>query len=178
MKVTKAQILRIMPHANRLRIDDDLKTLNEWAPRFGVGTPLRMAHFLAQIAHESGEFRYTEEIASGSAYEGRKDLGNTQPGDGVRYKGRGYIQITGRANYQAYQDSGHCVGNIMAHPELLSLSPGRMKSALWFFATHGCLKYADLDDVRMVTRKVNGGCNGLAQRMYYWRMAKRVFGIN
>lgn len=177
MRVSKSELLRIMPKVNRLRIDEDLRVLNEWAPRFGIDTPLRMAHFLAQIAHESGELRYTEEIASGASYEGRRDLGNTQPGDGPRFKGRGYIQITGRANYQAYQDSGFCVGSVIDRPELLAQSPGRMKSALWFFATHGCLKYADLDDPRMVTRKVNGGYNGLAQRLHYYRTAKRVFGI-
>ena len=178
MKVTKSEILRIMPHANRQRLNEDIDVLNEWAPKFGINTPLRMAHFLAQVAHESGELRYAEEIASGSAYEGRKDLGNTQKGDGVRFKGRGYIMLTGRVNYQAYQDSGYCVGNLMAHPEWLTKSPGRMKASLWFFATHGCLKYADMDDPRMVTLKINGGYNGLAQRLYYWRMAKKVLCIN
>lgn len=176
MMITKADIRRIMPNAPK-DIDADVAVLNEWAPKFGVNTPLRMAHFLAQIAHESGELRYTEEIASGKAYEGRKDLGNTQKGDGVRFKGRGYIQITGRANYQAYQDSGYCVGNLMAHPEWLCKSPGRMKSALWFFAKKGCLKYADMDDPLMVTRKINGGYNGRAQRLYYWRKAKKVLGV-
>jgi putative chitinase len=70
-----------------------------------ITTPLRQAHFLAQLGHESGELRYTEELASGDAYEGRRDLGNTVPGDGRRFKGRGLIQLTGRANYQAYGDA-------------------------------------------------------------------------
>ena len=176
MYIMKTDIRRIMPHAPK-DIDGDVSVLNEWAEKFHVNTPLRMAHFLAQIAHESGELRYTEELASGKQYEGRKDLGNTQPGDGVRFKGRGYIQITGRANYQAYQDSGYCVGNLMAHPEWLCKSPGRMKSALWFFSTRGCLRYADNDDVTKVTKIINGGTNGIAQRKYYLRMAKRVLGI-
>jgi putative chitinase len=68
----------------------------------GITTPLRQAHFLAQVGHETGELRYIEEIASGAAYEGRRDLGNTEPGDGVRFKGRGLIQLTGRANYAKY----------------------------------------------------------------------------
>ena len=82
--------------------------------KYGVGrSPLERAHFLAQCAHESGGFIYREELASGAAYEGRRDLGNTQSGDGVRFKGRGYIQLTGRANYTKFGPvaGGECVGN-------------------------------------------------------------------
>ena len=67
--------------------------------KYSINTPIRFAAFIAQLAHESGSFFYTEELASGAAYEGRKNLGNTVKGDGVTYKGRGFIQITGRANY-------------------------------------------------------------------------------
>ena len=176
--LTIQQLRTAMPQATTANLQRFLGPLNETMRKYCITTPLRQAHFLCQIAWESGQLRYTEEIASGSAYEGRTDLGNTQKGDGVRFKGRGYIMLTGRVNYQAYQDSGYCVGNLMAHPEWLTKSPGRMKASLWFFATHGCLKYADMDDPRMVTRKVNGGYNGLAQRLYYWRMAKKVFGIS
>lgn len=86
-----------------------------------IDTPLRQAHFLAQVGHESGEFRYTEEIASGTAYEGSKKLGNTQPGDGVRFKGRGLMQLTGRANYAAF---GKFIGqDLLTHPELVASIP-------------------------------------------------------
>ena len=81
-----------------------LADLNACLKRFEIDTPARIAHFMAQIAHESGGLRWMEEIADGSAYEGRFDLGNTQPGDGKRFKGAGVIQLTGRANYEAFSE--------------------------------------------------------------------------
>ena len=111
MKITKQQLVAIMPniqsnikynkHYSGYTIDDIVKLLNRYAEEFEINTPPRWAHYLAQIAHESGEFRYTEEIASGKAYEWRKDLGNIKAGDGVRYKGRGLIQLTGRESVYA-----------------------------------------------------------------------------
>ena len=96
--ITGAQLQSIMPFA-KARIPSFVAPLNAAMYEFHINSPLRQAAFIAQIAHESGELRYVKEIASGAAYEGRKDLGNTQPGDGMRYKGRGLIQITGRNNY-------------------------------------------------------------------------------
>jgi putative chitinase len=167
----------IAPRWPSERLEEDLKVLNEWADKFGVSTPLRMAHFLGQCAHESGEFRYVEEIASGKAYEGRKDLGNIYKGDGMRFKGRGYIQITGRKNYQDYASSKFCVGNLMAHPEWLTKSPGRVKASLYFWWKNGLNALADKDDILAVTKRINGGYNGLAARKVYTNKAKGALGI-
>lgn len=173
MKINKPQLLRAVPNLYKARIDDFVKTFNEWSDTFGINTPLRAVHYLAQVFHESTALRYTEEIASGKAYEGREDLGNTQKGDGVKFKGRGFIQITGRANYQAYANSEYCVGDLMKHPEWLSKSPGNQKASMWFWKTKGLNELADKDDIRAITKKVNGGYNGLADRMFYYRRFKK-----
>lgn len=138
-----------------------------------ITTPLRRAHFLAQLGHESGSFRYTEEIASGEAYEGRKDLGNTEKGDGVRFKGRGLIQLTGRANYAAFGDAidqdltndGQWT-RVATDPQLA------VEAATWFWERNGLNELADADDVKKVTRRINGGLNGLADREDYLRRAR------
>lgn len=174
MKVTSEQLARIMPYGKN-RIPTYIDIINNWSGHFGIDTPLRMAHYLAQIAHESAELRYTKELASGSAYEGRKDLGNTQKGDGVRFKGRGLIQITGRANYKAYAD--YCGYDVVAKPELLERPLGAVKSSMWFWQKHGLNEIADTDDVRKVTKRINGGYNGLASRQQYLERAKQVFQI-
>lgn len=173
MKINKPQLLRAVPNLYKARVDDFVKTFNDWSDTFGINTPLRAVHYLAQVFHESAALRYTEEIASGKAYEGREDLGNTQKGDGVIFKGRGFIQITGRANYQAYANSEYCVGDLMKHPEWLSKSPGNQKASMWFWKTKGLNELADKDDIRAITKKVNGGYNGLADRMFYYRRFKK-----
>ena len=173
MKINKPQLLRAVPNLYKARVDDFVKTFNEWSDTFGINTPLRAVHYLAQVFHESAALRYTEEIASGKAYEGREDLGNTQKGDGVKFKGRGFIQITGRANYQAYANSEYCVGDLMKHPEWLSKSPGNQKASMWFWKTKRLNELADKDDIRAITKKVNGGYNGLADRMFYYRRFKK-----
>ncbi len=130
-----------------------------------ITTPLRRAHFLAQVGHESGELRYTEEIASGAAYEGRADLGNTQPGDGPRFKGRGLIQLTGRANYIAFGKS--CSRDLCTPPAQDSIATDptlAVQAAIWFWQTHNLNALADKDDVLALTRRINGGTNGLDDR--------------
>ena len=143
MEITVEKILQAAPQTNKLRVKSFVNVFNEWSDKFGINTPKRIVHFLAQCWHESGALKYTKELASGQAYEGRKDLGNTQKGDGIRFKGRGYMQLTGRANYKAYQDSGFCVGDLMNHPEWLEQSPGNLKSAMWFWWKNGLNQLAD-----------------------------------
>jgi len=130
---------------------------------YGVSTSsLRLAHLMAQLMHESGSFRYMEEIASGQAYEGRKDLGNTQPGDGVRYKGRGPIQITGRANYRCY---GRKIGiDIERHPQIAALPSIGLHLALEYWRANQLNTLADADNLKAITRLINGGSNGLQDR--------------
>lgn len=136
---------------------------NRWFPDYGVmDSPLRLAHFMAQLIHESGSFRYMEEIASGQAYEGRADLGNTQPGDGRRYKGRGPIQITGRANYRRY---GARIGiDIERHPEAAGLPSVGLHLALEYWRMNGLNVFADADNLLAITKAINGGTNGLNDR--------------
>lgn len=135
---------------------------NIHVPANEISTPQRLAHFLAQLAHESGNFIYMEEIASGAAYEGRKDLGNTQPGDGRRFKGRGPIQLTGRANYRDY---GHALGiDLEGNPEIAAIPSIGMMTACRYWRDKGLNELADADDVERITRRINGGINGLADR--------------
>ena len=123
---------------------------------------LRFIHFLAQLAHESGNFRYMEEIASGAAYEGRKDLGNVNKGDGVRFKGRGPIQLTGRANYRRY---GQQLGiDFENNPEIVAIPSVGLLVACKFWSDNDLNVVADRDDVTTITRRINGGLNGFEDR--------------
>jgi len=153
--------------------------IEEACAAFGIGTDVRLAAFLAQIGHESGSFRYTEELASGEAYEGRADLGNTQPGDGKRYRGHGLIQITGRANHVAVRNALANYGcpDFEAEPEALTQPRWAALSAGWYWQSHGCNELADEGDFERITRKINGGMNGYEDRMKRWNKASAVLGV-
>lgn len=142
---------------------------------YGVlDSPLRFSHFMAQLMHESGNFRYMEEIASGAAYEGRADLGNTLAGDGKRYKGRGPIQLTGRANYRTF---GRRIGiDLERHPEIAALPSIGLWTALEYWKDRKLNAAADRDDLRGVTRAINGGFNGLADRQAKLAQVKKWLG--
>lgn len=121
-----------------------------------------LAAFMGQCAHESAKFTTTKEFSSGQQYEGRADLGNTQPGDGVKYKGRGFIQITGRANYTA---AGKALGiDLVNHPELAERPDIATKVSIWYWNTRVKPRVGNFANTKAVTKKVNGGVNGLQQR--------------
>lgn len=171
MNLTLQQLTTIMPNA-RSKAGIFLPALNAAMAEFGINTPARQASFLAQLAHESGQLVYVRELASGAAYEGRKDLGNTQPGDGVRFRGRGLIQVTGRGNYAA---CGKALGlDLLAKPKILEQTVNACRSAGWFWQSRGLNALADAGDQVAVTRRVNGGTNGLAERLAYFKVAQKV----
>ena len=142
----------------------------------GINSKLRTVHFFSQIAHESGGFKYLAELGGKSyfdKYEGRKDLGNTQKGDGYKFKGRGYIQVTGRANYS--EISKDLKIDFINNPELLEQEVNAMVSALWFWNKRKLNQFADLDDIKTITKKINGGYNGLKERQEYLTHYKKIF---
>lgn len=139
---------------------------------FGITTQSRASMYLAQVLHESAGLNYFEEIADGSAYEGRKDLGNVQPGDGRRYKGRGPIQLTGRSNFRW---AGHLLGlPLEDHPQLASNHQVGWRIAGLYWKSRGLNQLADVGAFLTITRRINGGTNGLAARNAYLARVSRV----
>jgi len=175
MPITEQQLLQILSNAGR-QAGVFVPALNTAMNRYGiVGTP-RAAAFIAQVGHESGQLRLVREIwgptAQQDGYEGRADLGNTVKGDGSKYRGRGLIQITGRANYAACGEALDL--DLLSNPELLELPQHAAMSAAWFWSTKGLNTLADLGDFVKITRRINGGINGLEDRLQLWDKAKKV----
>ena len=141
---------------------------------YGVDTDIRRNMALAQLAHESDGFRTTREYASGHAYEGREDLGNTQLGDGARFRGRGLIQLTGRANYTRY---GELLGkDLLTDPMVVEAMPLALEVSLMYWKDRNLNVYADKNDFREVTRRINGGYNGMESRSKYLRVFRGMLG--
>ena len=143
---------------------------------FGIDTPERQAAFLAQIGHESGGLHWLVELWGPTLqqvhYEGRKDLGNTEHGDGYKFRGRGLIQITGRANYKALGDA---LGvDLLVEPEHLGEPAFAARSAAWFWKEYGLNELADSGDFARITLRINGVVNGQAERVALWEGAKEV----
>lgn len=170
--ITKEQLKNIAPNSKDEIIDPLVEYLNIYMPMYGVDTYLRVCHFLAQAAHESASFRTLEEYASGSAYEGRRDLGNVIKGDGVRYKGRGIFQLTGRANYRDMGVRLKC--DLENNPKLAQTAEISVRTALEYWKTRSLNGYADKDNVGMITKLINGGYNGLDDRKKYLVKAKNA----
>lgn len=153
-----------------------LEPLTEAMGRYDIGTPARQAAFIAQVGHESGRLVYVRELWNPvtcpwqARYEGREDLGNTEEGDGFRFRGRGLIQITGRANYAA---CGKALGlDLLKRPELLEEPSCAAMSAAWYWKSRGCNALADAGDFKALTRRINGGLNGYDDRVKLWEKAK------
>ena len=207
MQITIEQIKKIAPGAPDKAAGEFVDTFNKWSDKFGITTPLRAAHFISQCIHECAELKAFEENLNYSekgllkvfpkyfnaatakqyarnpekianrVYANRMGNGNESSGDGWKYRGRGSIGLTGRSNYLAYSTSGFCVGDLMAHSEWLAKSPGCYKSAMWFWWKNGLNAIADTGDVNAVTKRVNGGYNGLDSRKKYLARAKEELGI-
>lgn len=174
--LTLESLLSIMPHASPMRAAAYLPHLVAAMVEADITTPKREAAFLAQLAEESGEFRYMEELASGDNYEGREDLGNVEPGDGRRYKGRGPIQCTGRANYRA---AGKALRiDLEKNPARAADPDVGFRLAAWYWTKHGLNPLADEGNFREITHRINGGYNGEERREAYHRRALEVLGVS
>lgn len=177
MPITEQQLLQILPNAGR-NAGVFVPALNTAMNRYGILGAARAAAFIAQIGHESGQLRYVREIwgptAQQAGYEGREDLGNTVKGDGSKYRGRGLIQITGRANYA---DCGEALGlDLVKEPALLEQPQHAAMSAAWFWSTKGLNTLADHGEFLKITRRINGGVNGLSDRQALYAQALKVLG--
>ena len=169
-------------------LDCPLSRAQQWAAvlttamdKYEINTPDRQAAFIAQIGHESGKLIYTRELwgptPTQERYEGRADLGNNVEGDGFRFRGRGLIQITGRANYAAVSVALMSYASaFLTHPEQLEQSTYASLSAAWFWQTHGCNELADRGDFEAITRRINGGLNGLPDRLALFASAQQALG--
>ena len=174
--LTPSQLRQIMPSLAEARVATFLPPLNQAMQRFAVNSVLRAAAFVAQLAHESGEFKWMEELwgptAAQRRYEGRADLGNMQPGDGKRFTGRGPIQITGRANYKKY---GSLLGvDLIASPERAASPDIAFLVAGLYWASNHLNELADGEQFVAITKRINGGTNGLSDRQMYYERAKRA----
>lgn len=163
-----------------------LPSLRDACAAYGIDTPQRVSAFLAQCAHESMGFAVTTELwgptAAQQRYEGRADLGNYMPGDGFRFRGHGLIQITGRANHARMRNRlrerlGPQVPDFEADPAALANAPWAALSAADYWDDRNINAMADKGDFRAVTRAVNGGLTGYADRLERWLSACKHMGV-
>ena len=185
MQITLAQLIQILPGA-RFGAGFFLPAFNAAFARYGIDSAPRVAAFIAQIGHESGELRYARELGS-EQYLSKYDtgllaarLGNTpeQDGDGQRYRGRGLIQITGRRNYLACSQALFGDDRLLREPMLLEQPQWAVASAAWFWQSNGLNELADKDQFTTITRRINGGLNGLEDRLRLWTRAKTVLSVS
>ena len=203
--VTREVLKAVAPNAREARINEILDN-KDILTSYGIKTPLRLAHFLAQVSHESGGFMRIEEnlmyssegllktfskyfktkeeadkyarnksAIANKVYANRMDNGNEASGDGWKYRGRGFIQLTGKANYAA---AGKALKmNLVDNPDKASEVKTALEVAAWYFESRGCNKAADNDSLKGVTRLINGGYIGLSHREQLLKEAKKALGI-
>ncbi|TBN49190.1 glycoside hydrolase family 19 protein [Pseudomonas sp. BGI-2] len=181
MPITARQLLLILPDAGK-QAGVFASALNLAMERYQINTRLRIAAFIAQVGHESGQFRYVRELG-GDQYLSKYDtgplakrLGNTPEadGDGQKYRGRGLIQITGRDNYLACSKALFSDDRLLRTPELLEQAEWACKSAAWFWNSRNLNALADDGDFERITRRINGGLNGYAERLAFYKTALSV----
>lgn len=163
--------------------------MNHWFPQFDIDTPQETRHILTQLAHESDSFNAMEEYASGQAYEGRKDLGNIKKGDGIRFKGHGPLQITGRRNHHLMGVKAGAPMKFIDNPKLLTTPEWGVWAACIFWTDRGLLDISNMPDdaviwskkldknlspLEYITWRVNGGFNHLEQRIKFYERAKSI----
>lgn len=167
-----------IPMQRALRWHEPLTKAMEYAEIIGPGSNrLRQANFLAQLGHESGGFVYAKELGGESyflKYDGRADLGNTEPGDGPRFRGRGLIQVTGRNNYRQCSIALFGDERLLTRPELLEQPEYAALSAAWFWKREKLNLLADVDRFTDTSRRINGGSNGLEDRRARYKLALTV----
>jgi len=181
--LTDSALQQIMPTLTEAKRQLYLPFINKVMEIYEINTTLRASAFLAQIAHESGELRFMQELwgptPAQKRYEppGKKatELGNTQAGDGRRYKGRGAIQITGRANYKKY---GDLLGvDLVGNPDLAATPQYAFSTAGLFWKLNGLNEMADVQDFIAITKRINGGTTGLNERQKYYDIAMNALGV-
>lgn len=193
--ITSEQLKAIIPLAKKVSIAAFSLPLNTYMPKYGIVSARQEAAFIAQLAHESASLRYVREIASGKRYEGRKDLGNIYPGDGVKFKGRGLIQLTGRSNYRDVSLALFKDLRLLTTPDLLAQPKYAVQSACWYWQSRDLGEIADEPDdkrhliIRIkkpkivltpfdyISFRINGGFNGLEQRRAFYEKARQVLGV-
>lgn len=185
--VTKEQVAAILPGVSHL--DEYYPFLVAAMLRFDIDIPARIGAFLAQCGEESNRFHAFKEYASGSEYEGRSDLGNTWPGDGVRFKGRGAIQVTGRRNYTSLSVRLYKDDRLLTNPELLEQPEAAFLSAGDYWESRNLNRICDLPETwihpgshqytkfQWITVLVNGGLNGYDQRLLFYNNARKALSF-
>ncbi len=204
--ISEQEFKLIIPDVNWKYAQSYVSMFDTILPRYDINTPLRKAHFLAQVAHESGGFKFVSENLNYSAkalygifrkyfptlaaaetyarqpekiankvYANRMSNGNEASGDGWKYRGRGLIQLTGKDNYSKFSGDAH--QDFVGNPDLVATPEWALASACWFWKQRNINRYADADDIHMVTKKINGGYNGIENRQHFLDEFKKLYGI-